>query len=462
MNNWGYNVDVTSHKKEITPQGQVLLAFAFIGGIIGMNFGLTFLWIPSFAMLLYFLPFLRYHFITCKFSAFRVFSSSTVTLGGFIHCRLRIKNLQDTSLTLTFENCFSSEIVLVKGWTHQTIRLARGESRNFSFIFTSTQRGIHDFYPLVIYQGDPLALYRDSYVMEVESFQVRVIPARPHILLDKQQKKRVRDILTGFHSYRRRGQGDEFFSLREYIRGDEPRKIYWKGSAKQGKLISKEYTDQIVFRLLVAVDMSWTMRSRKLEYALTSLLELAEMSAITNDAFGFILFDERAQKFLKPEKSPRLYEKTARLTYDQIASNNSAQFEAILPFIFSLKGTQGLLVIISDTEGILNEKIKAITILAKFGHRIIFVDLRGDKFGIVHSDLSIKHLNTIQKLSFLEIARERVERKYSVREKKLRETLDQIGGVYLRVDSPDQNLQIILRQEFGHEETLFPQWTVNL
>lgn len=451
----------TSHKIEITPQGQVLLVLAFIGGLVGMNFGLPFLWLPSFALILYFLPFLRYHFSSCNFSAFRVFSSSTVTLGGFLHSRLRIKNLQDVSLTLTFENHHSSKIILVKGWTHQTIHLAPGESRNFSFIFTFSQRGFHDFYPLLIYRGDSLGLYRDSYEVE-ESVQIRVIPARPYIRLDKQQKKRVRDILTGYHAYRRRGQGDEFFSLREYIRGDEPRKIYWKASARQGKLISKEFTDELVFRVLVAVDISWTMRSRKLEYALTTLLELAEMSAVTNDAFGFILFDETPKKFLKPLKSPRLYEKTARLTYDQIASNNRARFEAILQFIFSLKGTRGLLVIISDTEGILDEKIKAITKLAKFGHKIIFVDLRGDFFGTVRADLSIKHLNTIQKLKYLEIVRERVTRKYFTREKKLRETLDQIGGTYLKVDSADQNLLTMLRHEFAHEETSFPQWKVNL
>ncbi len=454
-------MDDFQHKIEITPQGKVLLILAFIGGLLGMNFGLTFIWLPSFALILYFVPFLRYHFTTWDFSAFRVFSSSTVTLGGFLHCRLKIMNPQEVPLTLTFENRFTSEIFLVKGWTHQTIRLNPGESRNFSFIVTFSQRGYHEFLPLLIYRGDPLGLYRDSYEVD-EPVQIRVIPARPQIRLSRQQKKRIRDILTGYHSYRRRGQGDEFFSLREYIRGDEPRKIYWKASAKQGKLISREFTDQLVFRLLVAVDISWTMRSRKLEFALTTLLELAEMSAITNDAFGFIMFDERAKKFLKPKKSPRLYEKTARLTFDQLASTSRARFEAIIPFIFSLKGTSGLLVIISDTEGVLDEKIKAVTQLAKFGHKIIFVDLRGDKFGIVNANLSIEHLNSIQKLKYLDIVRGRVDRKYSIREQKLRETLENVGGRYLKVDSTDQNLLIMLRQEFGHEEPLFPQWMLNL
>lgn len=448
-------------KIAITPHGQVLLVLAFIGGLLGMNFGLTLLWLPSFALIIYFLPFLRYRFTTWNVTAFRVFSSTTVTLGGFLHCRLLIKNPLDTPLTITFEIRSSNGIILVRGWSHQTIHLNPQERYKISFVFTFSQRGVHEFHPLLIYRSDPLGLYRDSYEVD-DSVQIRVIPARPYVRLDKQQKKQVRDILTGHHAYRRRGQGDEFFSLREYIRGDEPRKIYWKGSARHGKLISKEFTDEIVFRVLVAIDISWTMRSRKLEYALTTLLELAEMSAISNDSFGFLLFDEKgARKFLKPLKSPRLYEKTARLTFDQTASPNRARFESILPFIFALKGTRGLLIIISDTEGVLDEKIKAITQLAKFGHRIIFVDLRGDKFGIVHDNLSIDHLNTIQKLKFLNIASERVTRRYMIREKKIRETIDEINGTYLKIDSIEQNLLVMLRQEFG-QETSFPQWMVNL
>ena len=140
-------------------------------------------------------------------------------------------------------------------------------------------------------------------------------------------------MIAGYHAYRRKGQGEEFFSLREYIRGDEPRKIYWKGSARRGELVSKEFTDEVVFKILVAIDISWTMRSKKLEYALTSLLEIAEMTAQNFDSFGFILFDESPQKFLKPLKSPRLYEKTAKIIFDQETSKTHASLKSIIPFI---------------------------------------------------------------------------------------------------------------------------------
>lgn len=38
------------------------------------------------------------------------------------------------------------------------------------------------------------------------------------------------------------GDGDEFFSLREYVRGDDPRRIAWRVSARLGSLMVKELT----------------------------------------------------------------------------------------------------------------------------------------------------------------------------------------------------------------------------
>ena len=70
----------------------------------------------------------------------------------------------------------------------------------------------------------------------------------------------------------------------------------------------------------------------------------------------------------------------------------------ILPHIFSLKGTKGILVIISDTEGVIETKLKAITQLSKFGHQIIFCDLRADLLGMTDSIIGPYNLNTEEKI----------------------------------------------------------------
>lgn len=440
-------------KIEITPQGQLILGIAVIFGLLGINFGFPFLWMPSFALILYYLPFIRLAVTKWQISMVEVFSATTITLGGFVQCRVKITNLQDNQIGLQLEFPVTNPIILVEGSRHQIVTLKPHESKEISFIFSFSERGVYEFPPLLIYRGDPLGFYQDAIILEEKPFQIRVIPARPFIRLSRKQKKDIRDVIAGYHAYRRKGQGEEFFSLREYIRGDEPRKIYWKGSARRGELVSKEFTDEVVFKILVAIDISWTMRSKKLEYALTSLLEIAEMTAQNFDSFGFILFDESPQKYLKPLKSPRLYEKTAKIIFDQKTSKTQASLKSIIPFIFSLKGTKRILIIISDSEGILEEKIVSLNKLAKFGHRIIFCDLRSDHFEIAQSGISIEHLNTLEKLKYLNIVRRRAAIKYQTREEKIQETLKNINGKYIRIDSVYQNLLLLLEQEFNKERS---------
>jgi uncharacterized protein (DUF58 family) len=412
-----------------------------------MNLNFPFVWIPCFILILYFIPFLAIYRSQWDVSAHRFFSTSAITLGGFLHLEVQITNTNSTPLTITIDNRYDKEIVLIKGWTLQRVNVKPGENIKLSYIFTINNRGSFEFQPMRLYRGDFLGLYRNLIEKE-DTYTVQVIPARPHVRLDKKQKRVVRDKLAGQYGYRRKGLGDEFFALRDYIRGDEPRKIYWKKSARLGKLISREYEDEVTFRVLVAIDISYTMRSRKLEYALTSLLELSEMSAQNNDAFGFITFSDRPSKFLKPTISPRLYEKTVRLIYDLKANNRPSRFNTIVPHIFSLKGTKGVLVIISDTEGVIETKLKTITQLSKFGHKLIFCDLRADLLGMTDSTIGPYNLNTEEKIKTLELVHTQSNNNYLVREKIIRETLDGVGGIYIPIISLKQNLMLELMKTF--------------
>ena len=433
--------------KEITPTGILILSLAFVGGLLGMNLNFPFVWIPCFMLILYFIPFLTIYRSQWDISAQRLFSTSTITLGGYLHLEVQITNTNSTPLTITVDNRYDKAIILIKGWTLQRVQLNPGEKKRISYIFTVKKRGNHEFQPLRLYRGDFRGLYRNSIEIE-DLFGIQVIPARPHVRLDKKQKRVVRDKLAGEYGYRRKGLGDEFFSLRDYIRGDEPRKIYWKKSARLGKLISREYEDEVTFRVLVAIDVSFTMRSRKLEYALTSLLELAEMSSQNNDAFGFIAFSDRPIKFLKPATGSRLYEKTVRLIYDLKAVNRPSHFNTIVPHIFSLKGTKGVLVIISDTEGVIETKIKAVTQLSKFGHKLIFCDLRSDLLGMTDSTIGPYNLNTEEKIENFRLVHAQSTQNYIVRENILREVLDEVGGIYIPITSLKQNLMLELMKTF--------------
>jgi uncharacterized protein (DUF58 family) len=59
---------------------------------------------------------------------------------------------------------------------------------------------------------------------------------------------------TGASMRPRPGGMDEFYGVREHRRGENPRLIYWKRSARTGVLVAREMTQVAPPRLLVAVD----------------------------------------------------------------------------------------------------------------------------------------------------------------------------------------------------------------
>ena len=52
----------------------------------------------------------------------------------------------------------------------------------------------------------------------------------------------------------RRGGQDEFYGVKEYRRGENPRWIYWKRSARTGTLVTREMTLVTPPRILLLVE----------------------------------------------------------------------------------------------------------------------------------------------------------------------------------------------------------------
>ena len=59
-----------------------------------------------------------------------------------------------------------------------------------------------------------------------------------------------------------RGEGRDFESLRDYVRGDEMRHISWTATARRGKLITRQYQMERDQTILVALDAGRLMTAR--------------------------------------------------------------------------------------------------------------------------------------------------------------------------------------------------------
>jgi uncharacterized protein (DUF58 family) len=104
-----------------------------------------------------------------------------------------------------------------------------------------------------------------------------------------------------------RGEGRDFESLRDYVRGDEMRHISWTATARRGKLVTRQYQMERDQTILIALDAGRLMTARienetKLDSAVHAALALMSAAARAGDNAGLLVFGRRIKTYLPPKR----------------------------------------------------------------------------------------------------------------------------------------------------------------
>jgi uncharacterized protein (DUF58 family) len=112
---------------------------------------------------------------------------------------------------------------------------------------------------------------------------------------------------AGVRDARRRGEGRSFARLRDYVVGDDPRRIDWKATAKRGHPITREFTVERSQTVYVLVDAGRSMTQLagefpRFEYALSSALVLADVAVRAGDRVGALVFDDHLRVLVPAQR----------------------------------------------------------------------------------------------------------------------------------------------------------------
>jgi uncharacterized protein (DUF58 family) len=119
--------------------------------------------------------------------------------------------------------------------------------------------------------------------------QVRAHAARLRLVA----RRLVARVGGGSLPARRRGLGCEFLELREYNHGDDVRRIDWKGSARVGKFLIREYYEDARRTVSILYDRSSSMASVA-DAARACALLIFYAAEQAGDAVGLVAFDSQA------------------------------------------------------------------------------------------------------------------------------------------------------------------------
>ena len=169
-----------------------------------------------------------------------------------------IENMDKTSLVnLELVEIISEKKITPRRGTNKTMAsLGAFEKQELDFEFPSPPRGNYQIGPLILRARDPYGFYMVERKLGPETLSV--IP-RPERITGAQLRPRHVLAWPGTIPSRSMGIGTEFYSMRKYVPGDDPKRINWKASARQNELIVNETEAERITDVMVVLDTDVTI-----------------------------------------------------------------------------------------------------------------------------------------------------------------------------------------------------------
>ncbi|MBQ3359524.1 MAG: DUF58 domain-containing protein [Microbacterium sp.] len=233
-----------------------------------------------------------------------VFSASprSVTVTRRVPARARLGEAVPVSVAVHNHGSRELHALLRDAWqptagagtARQTLDIPSGERRRVDIPLLPRRRGelVSEF--VVIRSRGPLGLAGRQAIHRVRG-AIRVLPAfssRKHL---PSRLARLRE-LDGNTSIQVRGQGTEFDSLREYVRGDDVRSIDWRATARAGTTMLRTWRPERDRHVVIIIDTGRTAAARvgdgtRADAALEAALLLAALAARAGDHVHLLMYD---------------------------------------------------------------------------------------------------------------------------------------------------------------------------
>lgn len=190
--------------------------------------------------------------------------------------------------------------------TRQRISVRPGRSVRRTTTLTPFRRGERTPAHVTVRSVGPLRLWARQATLAAPG-SVLVLPpfrSRKHL---PSRLARLRE-LDGATSVMIRGQGTEFDSLRDYVRGDDVRSIDWRATARRNdplspagrRLVVRTWRPERDRRVVIVIDSGRTSAARidnepRIDTAFESALLLAALASGAGDRVDVVIFDRRVR-----------------------------------------------------------------------------------------------------------------------------------------------------------------------
>jgi uncharacterized protein (DUF58 family) len=242
------------------------------------------------------------------------------------------------------------------------------------------ERGRFSFEQAYLRRPGPLGLMARQVRVGPEEERVRVVPnfravSSYALMAVADQMGRL-----GVRRLRRRGEGMEFDSLREYREGDQLRQVDWKATAKHRRVITRQYEDERNQQVVLLFDCGRRMRARDgelshFDHALNAGLLLSFVALQQGDSVAVGTFGG-PRRWVPSQRGVRAVETIVDQTFDLQTTTEPSDFSEAARWLSHLQRRRSLIVFLTNMYDADSDELDQALALLGQRHVILVASLR--------------------------------------------------------------------------------------
>jgi len=272
-------------------------------------------------------------------------------MGAETEVRIHVQNATNRSITLMLKDEYPPQMI-VSGLREGLITVDAQSTATLIYGVTPPRRGRFEFGQTAVRFLSPFRLIWCQ-LNAGEPEAVKVYPNMRRAREAELKALGARSVVSSHRKTSWRGEGREFESMRDYVRGDELRHISWTATARRGKLTTRQYQIERDQTILIALDAGRLMTARieqetKLDSAVHATLALFSAAARAGDNAGLLVFGRRIRSYLPPSRGRDHIESALEALYAVEPEMIEPSYPHAFEFIAANSKRRALVVLLTD------------------------------------------------------------------------------------------------------------------
>ncbi|MEP6751733.1 MAG: DUF58 domain-containing protein [Candidatus Dormiibacterota bacterium] len=223
-----------------------------------------------------------------------------------------------------------------------------------SYFTSSPRRGAFRFGPVDLQVSREDGWWR----RQVKLSQPDEVAVFPNVVAIKRVQLTLRRGLRAMAGLRRArppGASTAFAGLRDYVRGDDVRRVSWTATARRDRPVVVEVEAERGQQVMIAVDCGRLMTAPagdldKLDHAVNAALMLAWVAHAYGDRVGLMTFDDRVTGLIKPERGSSQIRRLTEALYAVKSDYVEPDFGHAFTHLALRLGRRSMVVVLTDVQ----------------------------------------------------------------------------------------------------------------